>query len=184
MVICDAWLNGVCVGEVQIYKEINRAEIHCNLPHGWIYRAVLLFNNIVIGRFGVLIPQLGIFKASAKIETVSGSDELFHCEVLKACPGGKETGETWMTLDQCCSWETDVFLLKDTIISLVMKKSNVQYRIYNMKKYLLFPLELEKADLLVEIFCLGRIFILDGKHFLCVNIGSNGEIIPWQADEM
>ncbi len=183
MKTCDAWLNGKCVGKVQIHDDGHRADIRCDLPDGWIYRAVLFLHGKELGRFGVLLPQDGAFSTTLLLADADCYEGALHCEVLRNRPGEQPIDGAWLALDQCSPWNISAFPLDQTVLELIKKKNGVQYRIYNQKRYLLFPADVTKADPLAALFCVGRMLTLQKRQFLCIAVDMTGEIIPWEEDE-
>ena len=183
MKTCGAYWNGILVGEVSLREVPARATIRCHLPDRWIYRAVLYSAGQECGRFGVLLPEKGVFTASAALEATESGWNALHCEVLRSAPGNRNEEGDWMTLDQCLPWSPAVFSLNARLSYFLQKKSGTLYRIYQHTNYILFPMDLEKSDPLAALYCVGNPVQMGKNWYLRLAIDEKGEIIPRKADE-
>ncbi len=180
---CEVWLNGKRVGRVE-WDPLSRAiEIRCALKEGWIYRAVLFCEGKETFHFGVLVPGKDGFFAKGVLPESAAQQEHQHCEVLRSLPGEAYVEGTWLTKSQVQPWISGVFPLEQAVSRVVEKKFGVYYRIYNRAHYLLLPIETDREDPLIELYCTGKPIRLEGRWYLCVRIDEMGKIIPWTRDE-
>jgi hypothetical protein len=180
---CDAWCNGRIVGSVVWDPICGAAEVKCKLNEGWIYRAVILHKGTEVFRFGVLIPEKGGFTAKAVFPMIVAQAEKLQCEILKSLPGEVCGKGEQLRKSQLYSWGSGAFVLDPSILKIIEKKAEVYYRVYNAIQYLLIPIELNREDPLIELYCIGKPVLVEDQWHLCVRIDKDGKIIPWTKDE-
>lgn len=180
---CDAWLNGKSVGQVVWNPNSGAVEIQCSLKEGWIYRAVLICGDTETFRFGVLVPGKCGFTAKGTLPHKIAKIAHQHCEVLRVMPDECYQERNWLIKSQVQPWISGVFALDPEVSLILRKKTDIYYRIYNCKNYLLIPIETDREDPLVEIYCVGNPICMDSIWYLCIQIDHKGKIIPWRRDE-
>ena len=180
---CDAYWNGKLVGVVKLKEKPPQAMIRCNLPDGWIYRAVLYAEDKVCARFGVLMPENGTFTAVAALHPADNILTTLHCEVIRNTPGNRNEDGAWLTLEQCLPWSATVFALNPLFSYFTQKKNGVLYRIYRHTNYILFPMDLDRSDPLAMLYCVGTPVRMGKTWYLRISVDKKGEIILPEGDE-
>ena len=180
---CNVWMNGQNVGSLQIRESDGRTQIQCRLPDGWIYRAKLFFDENSATCFGVLLPENGMFTTAAFVPVRYIAKDGLHCEILRMLPGETHEDGKWITFYQSEPWIDSAFFLEEPLLHLVRKKKGTRYRVYCGRRYLLFPVKLDKSDSMAAICSAGKAMHWSQGWFLCVEVDETGKIIFWSADE-
>lgn len=179
---CKAWLNGMDVGTAYWDAAARRATVYCTLPEGWIYRAVLLLEGREIANSGVLLPDKGGFSAELRLPHIERpNDASLHCEVLRSEPGERKTNG--FELSQFSHWNESALKLEPAVALQIKRNSQVFYRIYNQKRYLLLKLDLITPDSSVAMYVVGKPIEIANQWYLYLRIDNNGKPIPWGKDE-
>lgn len=179
----DAWLNGKAVGQVEIDEETGRAKICCLLPTGWLYRSVLLYGETEVARFGVLLPDTKGFYGTARLPPGHCCNDELRCEVIRMRPGENTLSGLRKYLSQFEAYEKSLFTLNEPMASVIARKRNTYFHVYNKEYYFLVPMDFDQADPLVSVYSVGKILEVQGVWHLCVKTGADFEIIPWLKDE-